>query len=78
MELQRGKVNEAIERWKESVEQHHEYTSPATLRELGVMHRIEDTGIKDSSEALKLYQEAAMKGSAIALHSIGILFKQGT
>ena len=78
MALQRGRVSESIDIWKESVNFNPEFASPGTLRELGVMHRMEGTQLNDSAEALKLYQEAALKGSAVALLSIGIFYKNGT
>lgn len=78
MALQRGRINESIDIWKDSINFNSEFVSPATLRELGVMHRMEEAGINDSAEALKLYQQAALKGSAVALLSIGIFYKHGS
>lgn len=58
-------------------EQWHE-TSPGILRELGVMHRLEGSGIEDAEKAIDLYEKAALKGSVLALHSMGVLYKFGS
>lgn len=54
--LQQGEVPVAVNLWQDSLDSMHELTSPATLRELGVMHRL--PGAKWEArpdEGLRLY-----------------------
>ena len=72
-----GNAKKAIEIWQSSL-QDKKSVSPGTLRELGVMHRMEGSGIFDAEKAMQYYEQAALKGSVMALHSLGVIYKFGT
>ena len=70
-------AKQAIEIWQSAL-QDKKTVSPGILRELGVMHRMEGSGIFDAEKALQYYEQAALKGSVSALHSLGVIYKFGT